>query len=228
MTDPAPKVEAANASVAKPCAAPGDVDPGTASAVYPSFGGPSTERGSFVESAVKITTAAADQSQKLTSVETLRATQRVAFEAPAGVIIGPDEKSVCQKMVPCLFDERSFLSYGEIKRYVIIMDNNIFVYTDVTDPSPLYMIPLLDLVPKRDDPKHPDFYSYTISPEANTGLPFANTSKESLDHLLLRDRNGKIAFQFAFDKYEAGDDALEKFVSAVISSNEAAKNGKEP
>lgn len=223
MVEPAPKVEAVNASAATPCAAPGDVDPATASAVDPTFAGPRlTERGSFMESAVKTTAVAADQSQNL-SVEALRATQRVVFEAHAGIIIGPDKKSLCQRLIPILFDERSFLSYGEIKRYIVIMDNNIFAYTDATDPSPLYTIPLLDLVPKREDPKHPDFYSHTISPEANTGLPYANTSKATLDHAFLRDRNGNIAFQFAFDKNEVGDDASEKFITAVISSNGVTK-----
>mmetsp|Transcript_25303 Transcript_25303/g.45589 ORF Transcript_25303/g.45589 Transcript_25303/m.45589 type:complete len:236 (-) Transcript_25303:102-809(-) len=228
MVEPAPKVEAAKASPAKkasavkakPCTVPDDkpiIPP--APAVGPAFAEPPTERGSLMESAEKSATATAEQSQKKLGVEELRATQRVLFESPAAVIVGPVEKDICQKMIPCLwFDERSFISFGEVKRHILIVGSNIFVYVDFTDPSPLYTIPLLDLVPKREDPNNPDFYSHTISPEANTGLPFANRSKESLETVLLKDRNGNIAFQLAFDTNEAGIDVLDKFVAAVIST----------
>lgn len=233
-----PKVEAAKASAAKPRAAPDEVEPPVASSkrlnadvappVEPAFAEPPTERGSIVQSAKDIimTPAVADQSQQL-GVEALRATHPVVFESHAAVIVGAVEKTTCQRMIPCLFDERSFLSYGEVKRYILIIGQGvIFVYTDITDPSPLYTISLSELVPNVDDRDSPDFYSHTISPEANTGLPFENKSKESLDTVLLKDGNGKIEFQFAFDKNEAGDDALDKFVNAVMSSKGATKNGE--
>ena len=163
-------------------------------------------------------------------MEAWRATQNVVFESPAAVVIGPVEKSMCQKSMPCLFNERSFLSYGEVKRFILLTGQGIiFVYADVTAPSPLYTIPLLDpldLVPEVDDRDHPDFYSHTISPEANTGLPFDNESKHSLDTVLLKDDNGKIAFQFSFDKNEAGDGALDKFFNAIVLPKGRTKNGE--
>lgn len=230
MIEPAPKVEAAKASAAKPRATP-EAEPVVASdrvravvapAVEPASADPPTENGSLsAESAAKSTASVPEQGHKL-SVDALRATQRVVFEAPAAVLIGAAERNICDKMLPC-FAERTFLSYGEIKRYILILDGNAFVYTEVTDPSPLYTIPLADLLPEREDPKHPDFNSHTISPEANTGLPFENKSRESLRTVLLRDGNGKIAFQLAFDEIDAGVDALDKFISVVLSSKADAK-----
>lgn len=115
-----------------------------------------------------------------------------------------------------------------MKRYILVVTskNTIFVYADVTDPSPLYIIELNGLIPKKEDSNHPDFYSHTISPEANTGLPFQNKSRESLDSVLLKRREGtkdKIAFQFAFDKNEAGKNASDEFVTAVSNATKDVK-----
>ena len=98
---------------------------------------------------------------------------------------------------------------------------------DITDPSPLYTIPLTDLPTiVEEDRNNPHFYSHTISPEANVGLPFDDTkSKHSLRTALLLDGNGTIAYQFAFDTSEVGDDALDRFISAVLSANGTKKKG---
>ena len=55
-------------------------------------------------------------------VDDLRASasHTILFESEAGVIIGPAEKSLCQRLCPLLFDERVFLSYGEVKRYILL------------------------------------------------------------------------------------------------------------
>ena len=159
---------------------------------------------------------------KKISGEELHMHSKILFEAPAAVIIGQAEKSICQRMIPLLFDERSFLSYGECKRYILITNGTIFVYADITDPSPLYTIELAYLIPKEEDSNNPEFYSHTISPEANTGLPFQNKSKESLSTVLLK-KGKAIEFQFAFDKSEAGSDAAEKFITAVMSSKNDCK-----
>ena len=114
-----------------------------------------------------------------------------------------------------------------MKRYILVTSNStIFVYADVTDPSPLYIIELKGLIPTKEDSNKPDFYSHTISPEANTGLPFQNKSRESLDSVLLKRREGtkdKIAFQFAFDKGEAGENASDEFVTAVLNATKDVK-----
>lgn len=179
-----------------------------------------------------------EQSQPL-DAETLRAGGRVAFEAPAAVIVGSVDRNICEKILPC-FAERSFISFGEVRRYILVLDDgnkmakstygnprsvNIFVYTDINDPSPLYTIPMSDLSPCKEDRDNPDFYSHTISPEANTGLPFENQSKESLETVLLKDRDGIIAFQLAFDKNEVGDDAVEKFLACITSCKGTKNSG---
>ena len=170
------------------------------------------------------------------SVDELRASasHTILFEAEAGVIIGQAEKSLCQRLFP-LFDERVFLSYGEVKRYILLttdgIGTTIFVYVDITDPTPLYIIELsqststgqalLMYKPVKEDRNNPEFYSHTISPEANTGIAFQeNKSRESLESVLLK-KGKDVAFQFAFDKSKAGGgkDVCEKFIAAVMSSS---------
>ncbi|KAL7529609.1 hypothetical protein ACHAWF_003049 [Thalassiosira exigua] len=229
MAEPAPKVEAARASAAKPRVAP-EVSPAVASdhinaevapTVESAVAAPPTERGSFAKSSAKhIDVAVAEQNQL--GVDALRKTKRVLFEAHAAVIVGPVERNTCDRLLPC-FSERSFISYGEVKRYVLLVDGSILVYTDIMDPKPMYTIQLLELLPEREDPIKPDFYSHTISPEANTGLPFSNRSKESLGSVLLKDSKGSIMFQFAFDTNETGSDAPDKFITAVLSSKGGTK-----
>lgn len=244
MIDPAPKVEAAKASAAKPRMAP-DVEPATASmhadvenapapVVESAFAEPAADHGPIGGSSTKPAASEAElkQSRNIISadvkmgVEALRATRSVSFEAHAAVIIGPVERNICEKYIPC-YAERVFISYGEAKRHILVVGDNIFVYVDISDASPLYTIPLIDLVPQREDPDHPSFYSHTISPEANSGLPFDNRSKESLEIVFLNDKKGRIAFQFAFDKNETGDDIFEKFVAAILSSKAKSKVGKQ-
>jgi len=157
------------------------------------------------------------QSQKQSGSEAFRATHNVSFEGPAAVVVGPVEKDLCQRCNPC-FDERAFISFGEVKRHILVADRNIFVFLDVMGHSPLYTLTLSDLVPEIEDPNNPDFYSHTISPEANTGfrtMAFAAQSKESLESVLLKNRKGKIAFQFVFDKSVVGDDVVDRFLAAI-------------
>ena len=232
--DPAPKVEKALAPAANPREAPSANAPLSSSCVKVEVPLPAgaayadPPRGSLLKEEEKIsnpTVVSMKDGNKNISVEQLHASlsSKILFEAPAAVIIGQAEKSLCQRILPLLFDERSFLSYGECKRYILITnDGTIFVYADVTDPSPLYIIELADLIPKEENSNNPEFYSHTISPEANTGLPFQNKSKESLSTVLLK-KGKAIEFQFAFDKSEVGGDAAEKFITAVMSSKNDCK-----
>lgn len=246
MIDPAPRVEAAVASAAKPRAAPeveaaissSKINTDRAPKVEPAYADPvEIENTTNAKEYTTTKNNVAEQSQPV-DAETLRAGGRVAFEAPAAVIVGSVDRNICEKILPC-FAERSFISFGEVRRYILVLDDgnnkiakstygnttsvNIFVYTDIHDPSPLYIIPMSDLSPCKEDRRHPSFYSHTISPEANTGLPFENQSKESLETVLLKDRDGSIAFQLAFDKNEVGDDAVEKFVAAIKGTNNGDK-----
>lgn len=187
MIEAAPKVEAAQASAARPRAAPdaapaissGRVATAVAPSVEAAVAEPPTERSSLVEegaAATKPATPVEERDQQPMSVDALRATRPIAFDSPGAVIVGPVERNFCEHFFSCC-TERSFISFGEVKRHVLIADGNAFIYTDVNDPSPLYTIPLEDLSPEIEDPSRPNFYSHTISPEANVGLPFDNQSK---------------------------------------------------
>lgn len=171
-------------------------------------------------------------------MEALRATNNIVFESPAAVIVGPADKNSFQKLLKPIpipfFHERSFISYGEVKRYIVLLLTKdqecnaktltLFVYAEKTDPSPLYTIPFSSetttiLVPLKEDSKFPDFYSHTVSPEANTGLPFNNKSKGSLETVLLKDASSmKIAYQITFDRLESGEFVSDNFVKAINES----------
>lgn len=175
-----------------------------------------------------------DNNSKPPSVEALRATGKVLFEGYAAVIIGHVQKNICEKALKCCFyDERQFLSYGEVKRYIVIIkdSNTIFVYADVDMLLPMYTIPLENLELEKEDPQNPSFFSHTISPEANAGLPSNNKSKASLDTVLLIDGDGKIAYQLAFDNEDegggGGDKTLTAFMKAVSGAVVIIVKGKE-
>ena len=230
---PAPKVEAATAEAVKPKAAPLAEQPVASSATNAE-----TVSASFVwadppPNASLTTDADKDDDntdkkkyddETKPTVEALRATGKIVFEGYAAVIIGAVHKSLCEKSFQCFYDERCFLSYGEVKRYIVIMkdSNVIFVYGDADMPSPMYTIPIEELDCLHEDPNNPSFYSHTISPEANPGLlgePFSNNkTKGSLDTILLLDGQGKIAFQLAFDRSEEGESVLDTFTKAVTPS----------
>lgn len=233
---PAPKVEAATAEAVRPKAAP-TVEEAVASSAthaekpanssYVSASPP--PNASLSTDADQATTEGNEKkhhgdNKSKPSVEVLRATGKVLFEGYAAVIIGPVEKNLCEKAFRCFYDERSFLSYGEVKRYIVLMkgSNTIFVYADADMPSPMYTIPLDNLQLEKEDPQNPHFYSHTISPEANAGMlgePFSNNkSKASLDTVLLIDDNGKIAYQLAFDNSEEGGGGGEKTLNAFIKA----------
>lgn len=240
MIDPAPKVGPATATPARPKAAPLGIEPAVPSepadvdvapAVEPAYADPPSERGSMV---VAATTMEEERGGGTTSsgVEELRASCSVSFEAPAAVVVGPAEKSVMQRLIPRRLrrlDERSVVSYGEVRRYVVVRSiGDVHVFADVADRSPLYVVPLAGLVPRREDPDRPDYRSHTISPEAQCGggMLAKNRSKGSLETVLLVDGGGTeaggIRFQFTFDRDEAGIDASERFVAAVLSSSKGS------
>jgi hypothetical protein len=117
------------------------------------------------------------------------------FWKKAAVLRGAPAKNFLQRWLPCFFDERDFVSMGEVARYVFVKGNCIFVYGQETDPSPLYAIPLESVQAVQENPKKPDKHSVTISPRVNT-----NNARENLVTILLSDRaTQKHAYQFTFD-----------------------------
>lgn len=222
MIQPAPKVDAPRVEAADPQEAP-VAEKALASSIVEIENAP---RVSLVHakpaSDVSLAAEVENTSDKLfqlripTMVESLRDSNKIRFESIAAVISGQAEKNVFQKIFPRLLDERSYVSFGEVKRYIVVVDEEIFIFADATDPSPLYTIPLMNLYPMREDSLRPHFRSHTVSPEANTGLPRANQSRETLDTVLLTNTKGKnIAFQITFDSLISGEDVVEKFIKSV-------------
>jgi hypothetical protein len=148
-------------------------------------------------------------------LEVLRASNQITFESSAAVVVGPADKNALQKMIPRMlrkFDDRSVLSYGEVKRYIVVTsDGTIHVYAEATDPTVLYVIPLVGLVPRKEDPLNPYYYSHTISPE-----PVANSKSKRSIHTVLLVEGSNIKFQFSFDTDLVGNDASERFVAACF------------
>mmetsp|Transcript_127774 Transcript_127774/g.190414 ORF Transcript_127774/g.190414 Transcript_127774/m.190414 type:complete len:235 (+) Transcript_127774:113-817(+) len=135
------------------------------------------------------------------------------FEGEAAVIKGPVQKNFFKRALPFLFDERDFVSYGEVARFVFVKGNCIFVYGQETDTSPLYLIEMQEVTVVQEDPRKPDKNSYTVSPRVNT-----NEGRESLVTLLLKDRvKGKLAYQISFDTSK--DKGMAKRFLDVVSVN---------
>jgi hypothetical protein len=159
-------------------------------------------------------------------LEVLRASNQIIFESSAAVVVGPADKNALQKMIPRMlrkFDDRSVLSYGEVKRYIAVTsDGTIHVYAEATDPTVLYVIPLVGLVPRKEDPLNPYYYSHTISPEPEA---FANSKSKRSIHTVLLVKGGNIKFQFSFDTEIVGNDACERFVAACFHPYEVSGAG---
>jgi hypothetical protein len=148
-------------------------------------------------------------------VRVLRQDGNVAFESYAAILPGAPEKNILKRILPFWFDERDFAAYGDFKKFCIITsttttsdhhhhhhhpqdhfdDAICYVYVDENHPSPLYALPLNDLVPVVEDRKRPDKYSITISP-----LPNTNESPETMVTVLLKSRKtNNLVHQFTFD-----------------------------
>lgn len=139
--------------------------------------------------------------------------QGTEFESEAGVIKGGVEKDILKRCLPLFFDERDFVSYGEVRRYIFVRGSFIFVYGQKSDPTPLYVIEISDYKAKIENPKKPDKYSFTISPQAGT-----NTSESYFTTVLLKDKKSKKqAYQFTFDT--RNDKSVIKRFMDVLSLN---------
>jgi len=124
--------------------------------------------------------------------ETLIATG-AHFAAEAAVSRGR-EASTIRTLLPCLFEPRDFVSYGEVARFVVLKDYTVFIYGDESDNNPLYTISLETLTVKKENPKKLHKFSVTISPSINTNL-----AEEAYETVLLLDSKKKLECQFTFD-----------------------------
>ena len=71
------------------------------------------------------------------SVQALRGTNGSDFESYAAILRGAPDKHCLRLWLPCLFDERDFVSYGEVRKFCLVKNSNCFVYTTHTDQQPL-------------------------------------------------------------------------------------------
>lgn len=233
--EPAPQVEPATAVAAKPRAAPVvDIAPIVEAAVADppptideddrvfvppprSHDHVTTAKQNYTTTPASMTSREGERRIAPLSIDKLRSTHTIIFESLAAVIIGPAQKDICQKLLPCL-KERSYISYGEIQRHILLTnENTLFVYADSTDPSPLYSLPFKGLRPQLEDALHKDINSTTISP----GTEGTNMRSHSLETILMYDENRKIRYQFAFDTSREPSvvGVSERFIAAIISSS---------
>lgn len=146
--------------------------------------------------------------------------QGTEFESEAGVIKGGVEKDTLKRFLPLFFDERDFVSYGEVRRYIFVRGAFIFVYGEKNDPTPLYVVDISNFKATIENPKKPDKYSFTISPQAGT-----NKSESYFTTVLLKDKKSKKqAYQFTFDT--RNDKSLIKRFMDVLSLNAQKFQGK--
>eukprot|EP00541_Cyclophora_tenuis_P010173 CAMPEP_0116540752 /NCGR_PEP_ID=MMETSP0397-20121206/117_1 /TAXON_ID=216820 /ORGANISM="Cyclophora tenuis, Strain ECT3854" /LENGTH=221 /DNA_ID=CAMNT_0004064649 /DNA_START=26 /DNA_END=691 /DNA_ORIENTATION=+ len=150
------------------------------------------------------------------SVESLRGKEGVEFESHAAVLKGAPEKNVLKRFLPFIFDERDFVTFGEVQRFVLVKGDCCFIFGEDTDLEPLYAIPLSDVVPYLEDRTRPDKTSVTISPT------FGNISKEDLETVLLKYRTGGQAFQFTFNT-KPDKTLAKRFYDAIENHAERTK-----
>lgn len=129
--------------------------------------------------------------------------QGILFEGPAAVTSGMITTnyrkfqiflSKCLPYGKYLYDERDFVSYGELLRYVVVKDETLLVYTEESASNPIYTIPIdssLHAVKERHDKPHPR--SLTISPMTNSNMQAAD-----LQTVLLLDARNRLVQQCTF------------------------------
>ena len=130
------------------------------------------------------------------------------------MIKGKVQRNWLRRLVSFIYDERDFIAYGEVARFVFVKGNCIFIYGQETDPIPLYTILLGTFHAVKENPQKPSKDSFTISPRVD--------SQEARLHLvtvLLQDRKTKEQlYQITFDTSK--DMHLAKKFLHVLKVNE--------
>lgn len=154
----------------------------------------------------------ADKNTKIhhLSVKTLRGGSGADFCSYAAVLRGAPSKNFLQKCLPCIYDERDFVAYSEVKKYILVKGMSCFVYASETDPSPLYAIPLEEVYAILEERDRLDPTSVTISPVPGT----SQSRPEFVTVLFKYHKDNAQAYQFTFD---ASNDAslVTKFMDAI-------------
>lgn len=136
------------------------------------------------------------------------------------MIKGKVERNFLRRWLPFIYDERDFVSFGEVSRFVVVKGNCIFVYGGQTDPNPLYAIQLESVMAVQEDRKKPDKDSFTISPCMNT-----NEARQNLVTVLLKDiTTREQKYQITFDTLN--DKSVAKRLMEVLAANAKHYGGK--
>lgn len=159
LASPAPKVEAATASAAPKeesvryaAEIPPEVEPATANPAIP-VKAPKAEPATNVDDEEENNALDVDnddnQTHSSTSLHSLHASKLIKTSAYSGYV-GVYAMSTKKKKYPWILrqalllvnDDRIFLSYGEVKRFLIVHGNTCYVYLEETSQKPLYIINL--------------------------------------------------------------------------------------
>jgi hypothetical protein len=144
------------------------------------------------------------------SAAVLRGEHGSDFESYAAVGRGAPKKDVFKRCLPCIFDERDYASFGEMKKFALVKGGTCFIYGEESDPSPLYAIALFDVFPVLENPDQLDKCSITINPEPNTNKPRAGMVTVLLKYRL----NDDLAYQFTFDTID-DPSMVKRFIDTV-------------
>lgn len=203
LAPPAPLVEPATAEMARPVTPTNverahhssSVDVGPAPAVEPAT--------------ILVAQPSAITTQTSLSVAALRGQTGADFESYAAILRGAPPKNCLKRYLPCLYDERDYVAYSEVKKYAVVKSGHCFVYIRDDDPSPLYAIDLAQVYAVEEDRQRMDPCSVTVSPQADF------TPRRGLVTVLLKYRNDHSqAYQFTFDTET--DPSLAKRFQAVV------------
>ena len=156
------------------------------------------------------------------SVVVLRGTSGADFESEVAICRGAPEKNILKRCLPCVFDERDFASYGELKKYCLVKGDCCFVYGEMSSPRPLYAIPLQDFQAWIEDPTNPDKLSITVNPE-----PLTNQQPRDCVTILLKSRSNEkeAPFQFTFKVHN--DPTLPQRFMDVLQKASTSSDAKE-
>jgi hypothetical protein len=167
-----------------------------------------------------------DHLNKPLSVQKLRETNHNDrdFECEAAVIRGKPTKNFLRRFLPWIFEERDFVAYGEVRKYIYVKDIvNCFIFNEIDDPIPLYAIDLSEYNAVLEDPNHLDPESFTISP-----VPNSNKARPEMITVLLKDKKTKVqTYQFTFDTSKQPKSAKFFFDMFTLTRKNTVNNDSE-
>ena len=157
----------------------------------------------------------------------------IGFEGTAGVCKGMTVTGArkctlfLSRFLPSIYDQRDFVSFGEITRYVAVKDDVLFVYGEKNDPTYIYSVPLGTLRAVKEDPSNPHKRSVSVSPGYGTGV---SRQDKNIENVILMDAEGELVYQVSLN-CKNDKEIADRFIAAVtninLAENERERNKKE-